>query len=68
MLFVRVPWLKAILNWVFSCLSRRAPAQRGLMIDYYVPEDFQTPQRLWLPPEDRGKVLKFSARGARKSA
>ena len=68
MLFLRVPWLHAIVKRLFAFFCRRAQVSRARMIEYHVPENFQTPQRLWLPGEDRGKVIEFSARGGRKSA
>ena len=68
MLFLRVPWLHAIVNRLLAFFGRRVQAPRARMIEYYVPENFQTPQRLWLPGEDRGKVIEFSERGARRSA
>jgi hypothetical protein len=68
MLFLRVPWLHAVLNRLFVFLCRRARESRARVIEYYVPENFQTPQRRWLPGEDRGKLIEFSGRGARRSA
>jgi hypothetical protein len=38
------------------------------MIEYHVPESFQTPLKPWLPGEGRGKLIEFSARGTRRSA
>jgi hypothetical protein len=49
-----------------SAASSCAPGAR--VIEFYVPETFQAPQRRWLPPEVRGKVIEFSARRVKKSA
>ena len=68
MLFLRVPWLHAILNRLLAFLGRRPPVSRARMIEYHVPESFHTQQRLWLPAESRGKLIEFSARRRRKSA
>ncbi|HMF89932.1 MAG TPA: hypothetical protein VKL40_04760 [Candidatus Angelobacter sp.] len=38
------------------------------VIEFYVPATFQLPQRRWLPPEERGKLIEFPARGVLKSA
>ena len=68
MLVLRVPWLYAILNWLFGLFSGSEPMSRARMIEYHVPENFQAPLRPWLPGEGRGKLIEFSARGTRKSA
>ena len=69
MLVLRVPWLRAILNWRFAFLRRRhAPVSRARVIEFHVPATFRAPQIEWRPPQTRGKVLEFSARRARKSA
>jgi hypothetical protein len=68
MLFLRVPWLHAIVDRIVAFFGQRAQVSRARMIEYHVPENFQTPQRLWPPGEDRGKLIEFSARGGRKSA
>jgi hypothetical protein len=68
MLFLRVPWLRAVINRLFGFFGRRARESRARMIEYYVPENFQTPQRPWLSGEGRGKLIEFSGRGARRSA
>lgn len=67
MLFLRVPWLYAILKRLSAFFSPRVPASPARMIEYHVPENFQMSPRLWRP-EGRGKLIEFSARGARKSA
>jgi hypothetical protein len=43
-------------------------ASSARVIEFYVPATFQLPQRRWLPPEARGKLIEFPARGKRKSA
>jgi len=68
MFFLRVPWLRAIINWLSALFGRRAPESRARMIEYHVPENYQSPHPLWLPAESRGKLIEFSSRGTRKSA
>lgn len=68
MLFLRVPWLRAIINWLSAFFGRRAPESRASVIEYHVPKNFQRPQQLWQPAESRGKLIEFSPRGARKWA
>ena len=68
MLFLRVPWLHAVVNRIVAFFGRRAHLSRARMIEYHVPENFQTQQRLRLPGERRGKLIEFSGRGARRSA
>jgi hypothetical protein len=67
MLFLRVPWLYALVTRLLSFFAR-PQVSRARMIEYYVPENFQTRQRLWLPGERRGKLIEFSGRGDRRSA
>ena len=31
----------------------------GQLIKFYIPADFTHPQQIWLPEEERGKVLEF---------
>jgi hypothetical protein len=45
-----------------------ASSSGGRVIEFYVPATFQLPERRWLPPEERGKLIEFPARGVRKSA
>jgi len=76
-----LPWFHAIKNWLFATFgpdrkhvafaASAAPTSTtpgARVIEFYVPETFQAPQRRWLPPEVRGKVIEFSARGVKKSA
>jgi hypothetical protein len=44
------------------------PPSRGCVIEFYVPDTFQLPERRWIPAEERGKVIEFPTRGVRKSA
>jgi hypothetical protein len=46
----------------------KSSAPRGRVIEFYVPATFQRPERRWLPPEARGKLIEFPKRGVRKSA
>jgi hypothetical protein len=68
MLFLRVPWLRALVTRLLSFFAPRPQVSRARMIEYHVPENFQTQQRLRLPGERRGKLIEFSGRGARRSA
>lgn len=43
-------------------------AARGRVIEFYIPATFRLPERPWLPPEARGKLIEFPAHGVRKSA
>ena len=38
------------------------------VIAFYIPATFQRPERRWIPPEARGKLIEFPGRGKRKSA
>ena len=38
------------------------------VIEFYIPATFQRPERRWIPPEARGKLIEFPGRGKRKSA
>ena len=40
----------------------------GRVIEFYVPATFQLPERRWIPPEARGKLIQFPAGRVRKSA
>jgi hypothetical protein len=48
--------------------SCEASASGASVIEFYVPATFQLPERRWIPPEARGKLIEFPARGVRKSA
>ena len=70
-----VPWFRAIKNWLFAVFGHdRRPAASatcasgGCVIQFYIPETFQASQRPWSPPQARGKLIEFSARGVKKSA
>jgi hypothetical protein len=39
----------------------------AIMIEYYVPEKFRKQSGKWTPPEQRGKIIQFSA-AKKKSA
>jgi hypothetical protein len=41
---------------------------RGRVIEFYIPATFRLPERPWVPPEARGKLIEFPTRGVRKSA
>jgi len=45
-----------------------SPQSGGRVIEFYVPATFQLPERRWIPPEARGKLIQFPARNVRKSA
>jgi hypothetical protein len=45
-----------------------APKASARVIEFYVPAAFQRPERRWIPPEARGKLIEFPGRGQRKSA
>ena len=45
-----------------------ASKPRARVIEFYVPATFQRPERRWVPPETRGKLIEFPGRGVRKSA
>jgi len=75
MLIPFVPWFQAIRNWLFAVFGQdrqsAAPASCAALarvIEFHVPETFQTPQRIWLPAEARGKVIEFSTHRVTKSA
>jgi len=38
-----------------SPLGSRSP------IEYYVPEKFRKPSGKWIPPDQRGKIIRFPA-------
>src|SRR5215470_17206641 len=78
MLILLVPWFQAIRDWLFAVFGhdRRSAASAGSVscasrarvIEFRVPETFQAPQRRWVPPGARGKLIEFSMRGVQKSA
>jgi hypothetical protein len=79
MLIPLVPWLHAITKFVVSgddlpllssasCQVSSSCAAGARVIEFYVPATFQSPERRWLPPEAKGKLIEFPAHGARKSA
>ena len=75
MLIPLVPWFQAIRNWLFAVFGHDGPpagpapcSSRARVIEFHVPETFQAPQKLWVPPGARGKLIEFSMRGARRSA
>jgi hypothetical protein len=39
----------------------------AIVIEYYIPEKFRTQSGTWIPPEQRGKIIQFSA-AKKKSA
>lgn len=51
-----------------SATSDEESPSRGRVIEFYVPDTFQLPERRWIPAEERGKVIEFPTRGVRKSA
>ena len=67
-----VPWFRAIKNRLLSVFRHNRPpatsassascASGACVIEFYVPEHFQAPQRRWVAPEVRGKVIEFSGR------
>lgn len=78
-----VPWFNVITNWLFVAPGDLAPtanapcvasapspscASGARVIEFHVPATFQLPERRWLPPEARGKLIEFPTRGVRKSA
>ena len=48
--------------------SGTGPASDARVIEFYVPATFQLPERRWIPPESRGKLIEFPGRRVRKSA
>ena len=78
MLTLFVPWFQAIRNWLFAVFGQDRPSAASAasvscaslvrVIEFHVPETFQTPQRIWLPVEARGKVIEFSTHRVTKSA
>ena len=77
MLIQLVRWFQAIRNWLFAVFGHDRPGAsaasasctcRARLIEFHVPETFQAPQRRWVPPGARGKLIEFSMRGVRKSA
>jgi hypothetical protein len=78
MLIPLVPWFQAIRNWLFAIFGDDRPraasaasvscASLARVIEFHVPETFQAPQRRWVPPGARGKLIEFSMRGVQKSA
>ena len=74
-----VPWINSITGCFFAApggdaqlpsaseaSSPGAPA--GRVIEFYVPAIFQLPERRWVPAEERGKLIEFSASSVKKSA
>ena len=62
-----------LLRWLLknAARQRRAAGEEDVMaklIEFYVPANFQLPQRQWTPEELRGKIINFPAGTARKSA
>ena len=50
---------------------RWVPGKEDVMakvIEFYVPANFQTPQKRWTPDKLRGKIIDFPASNTRKSA
>jgi len=84
MLVLFVPWFNAIMWFFAApggdvqplaayasgspATSDEEPPSKGRVIEFYVPDTFQLPERRWIPAEERGKVIEFPTRGVRKSA
>jgi hypothetical protein len=48
--------------------SSTGAASGARVIEFYVPATFQLPERRWIPPEARGKLIEFPKRRVKKSA
>ena len=68
MLIQIVPWLFAGASWQVLIPGLHLAVSGPRVIAFHVPATFQSPQRRWLPPEARGKLIEFPALGVRKSA
>ena len=61
-------WLRAVFRHDRPPTTSASYASRARVIEFYVPETFQAPQREWRTQQARGKLIEFSARVVRKSA
>lgn len=68
MLIQIVPWLFAGASWQILVPGPNPTASSPRVIQFHVPLTFQAPEKRWLPPEARGKLIEFPAGGVRKSA
>jgi hypothetical protein len=67
MLIPLLPWLHAIITCQCPVSAHAQPSASGVrVIEFHVPENFQGPERRWLPSEARGKLVEFPARNVRK--